>query len=92
MSAVMSQVKDPTKLFTGSAALGKIYALTSTNVSYSFLLTNGLSALTSGKGGVEQMTIPENGDWIDDYDMYGGQALAIDFDKYQQKLSELGLR
>ena len=32
ISAIINQIKDPTKLFTGSAAIGKIYALTSTNV------------------------------------------------------------
>ncbi|MCU9533710.1 LCP family protein [Streptococcus sp. CSL10205-OR2] len=92
MAAVIDQIKDPTKLFTGSAAIGKIYALTSTNVSYPFLISNGLSVVTSGKEGIQQETIPEFGDWIDDYDMYGGQGLAIDFDKYQNRLSELGLR
>ncbi|MGT2948136.1 LCP family protein [Streptococcus devriesei] len=91
MSAVMSQIKNPTKLFTGSAALGKIYALTSTNVSYGFLLSHGLSVMTNGKE-IEQVTIPENGDWIDDYDMYGGQALSINFKKYKKKLSKLGVR
>ncbi len=37
LTAVFQQVKDPTKLFTGSEALGKVFALTSTNVPYSFL-------------------------------------------------------
>ncbi|HEP1459773.1 LCP family protein [Streptococcus pyogenes] len=92
MSAVMSQIKDPTKLFTGSAAIGKIYALTSTNVSFPFVVKNGVSVLGSGKNGVEHVTIPENGDWVDEYDMYGGQALYIDFDKYQKTLAKLGLR
>ncbi|MDW5556594.1 LCP family protein [Streptococcus mutans] len=91
MSAIMSQIKDPTKLFTGSAALGKIYALTSTNISYGFLLSHGLSVLTNGKK-VEQVTVPDSGDWIDDYDIYGGQALSIDFDKYKKKLAHLGVR
>ncbi|WP_425262084.1 LCP family protein [Streptococcus castoreus] len=92
MSAVMSQIKDPTKLFTGSAAIGKIYALTSTNVSFPFLIQNGVSILGNGKNGVEHVTIPENGDWVDEYDMYGGQALYIDFAKYKKRLSKLGLR
>ncbi|HES2762125.1 TPA: LytR family transcriptional regulator, partial [Streptococcus pyogenes] len=48
--------------------------------------------LGSGKNGVEHVTIPENGDWVDEYDMYGGQALYIDFDKYQKMLAKLGLR
>lgn len=92
ISALVKQIKDPTKLFTGSAAIGKIYALTSTNVSYPFLLKEGLSVITSGQEGIEQTTIPAEGDWIDDYDMYGGLGIAIDFDKYQAELKELGLR
>ncbi len=35
MSAIMHQIKDPTKLFTGSEALGKVFAMTSTNVPFS---------------------------------------------------------
>ncbi|MDO4667004.1 MAG: LCP family protein [Streptococcus sp.] len=92
MTAVLQQVKDPTKLFTGSEALGKVFALTSTNVPYSFLLTNGLSLLSSSRNGVERMTIPANGDWVDAYDMYGGQGLLVDFEAYKEKLSQLGLR
>ena len=45
MSAVLEQIKDPTKLFTGSEALGKVFGMTSTNLPYSFLLTNGLSVI-----------------------------------------------
>lgn len=92
MSAIFSQIKDPTKLFTGSAAIGKIYSLTSTNISYPFLIKEGLGVLTSGKSGIEQTTIPAEGDWVDDYDMYGGKGISIDFDKYQKKLADLGLR
>ena len=92
MSAIIQQVKDPTKLFTGSEALGKVFALTSTNVPYSFLLTHGLSSLTNARNGVEKVTIPENGDWIDAYDMYGGQGLLVDFEAYKAKLAQLGLR
>lgn len=92
MSAIIQQIKDPTKLFTGSEALGKVFALTSTNVPYSFLLTHGLSSLTDARNGVEKVTIPENGDWIDAYDMYGGQGLLVDFEAYKAKLAQLGLR
>ena len=92
ISAIINQIKDPSKLFTGSAAIGKIYALTSTNISYPFLLKEGLSVITSGQEGIEQTTIPTEGDWTDDYDMYGGLGIAIDFDKYQEELKELGLR
>lgn len=92
ISAIINQIKDPSKLFTGSAAIGKIYALTSTNISYPFLLKEGLSLITSGQEGIEQTTIPAEGDWTDDYDMYGGLGIAIDFDKYQEELKELGLR
>ncbi|MFU2163242.1 LCP family protein [Streptococcus pluranimalium] len=92
LSEIMKQVKDPSKLFTGSEALGKIYALTSTNVSYPYLLKAGLTSLASGDFAIQKTTIPEQGDWIDEFDVYGGQGLAIDFDKYQEKLSDLGLR
>ena len=44
------------------------------------------------KEGIEQTTIPAEGDWTDDYDMYGGLGITIDFDKYQEELKELGLR
>ena len=33
-----------------------------------------------------------DGDWIDSYDLYGGQGIEIDFDSYQDKLKELGFR
>ena len=75
MTAVLQQIKDPTKLFTGSEALGKVFAMTSTNLPYTFLLTNGLSVLEGGqKCSEERLTVPELGDWVDDYDVYGGQA------------------
>lgn len=92
MQAVLSQIKDPTKFFTGSEALGKIYALTSTNISFPFILSNGLSGLTASQKGIERMSIPEQGDWIDEYDLYGGLGLLIDFEVYKQRLAELGLR
>ena len=34
-----------------------------------------------GKKGIEQKTIPEEGDWTDDYDMYGGLGISIDFNE-----------
>ena len=92
MSAIMHQIKDPTKLFTGSEALGKVFAMTSTNVPFSFLLTNGIGLVGSAGKGIERITIPENGDWVDAYDMYGGQGLLVDFDAYKKKLSQMGLR
>ena len=92
MSAIFQQIKDPTKLFTGSEAMGKVFALTSTNVPFSFLLTNGLSTIGDARNGIERVTVPENGDWVDDYDMYGGQGLLVDFDAYKEKLAQLGLR
>lgn len=92
MSAIMHQIKDPTKLFTGSEALGKVFAMTSTNVPFSFLLTNGIGLVGSAGKGIERVTIPENGDWVDAYDMYGGQGLLVDFDAYKKKLSQMGLR
>lgn len=87
--AMLQQVKDPVKLFTGSEALGKIMALTSTNVPYSFMLTNGLGVINSASN-IEQLTVPALGDWLDEYDLYGGQGLLIDFDKYKEQLAALG--
>ena len=92
MSAVFEQIKDPTKLFTGSEALGKVFAMTSTNLPYSFLLTNGLSVLEGAQNGIERLTVPELGDWVDDYDVYGGQALLVDQNKYKTKLAQMGMR
>lgn len=92
MTAVLQQIKDPTKLFTGSEALGKVFAMTSTNIPYTFLLTNGLSVLEGGQNGIERITVPELGDWVDDYDVYGGQALRVDQKAYQNKLAQMGFR
>lgn len=92
LTAIMTQIKDPTKLFTGAEAIGKVYALTSTNIPETFLLTNGIFAALDATNGIEQTTIPAFGDWIDEYDVYGGLGLKIDFEKYRQRLSELGLR
>lgn len=92
ITAVLQQIKDPTKLFTGSEALGKVFGMTSTNLPYTFLLTNGLSVLEGGQNGIEKLTIPELGDWVDDYDVYGGQALRVNQKAYQNKLSQMGFR
>ena len=92
MSAIMTQVKDPTKLFTGSEALGKVYALTPTTISPLFMVTNGLPAALDASIGMVQTTIPENGDWVEGYDIYDGVGLEIDFEKYSQRLAELGFR
>ena len=92
MTAVLQQIKDPTKLFTGSEALGKVFAMTSTNLPYTFLLTNGLSVLEGAQNGIEKLTVPELGDWVDGYDVYGGQSLRVDQAAYQTKLAQMGLR
>ncbi|NQG96579.1 LCP family protein [Streptococcus suis] len=92
MSAILTQVKDPTKLFTGSEAAGKVYALTSTNIPGTFVFTNGIFAALDGANGIEQTTVPEIGDWVDEYDVFGGSGLKIDFEKYKQRLAELGFR
>ena len=79
----MHQIKDPTKLFTGSKPSGRVFAMTSTNVPFSFLLTNGLGLVGSaGKGlnGDHQ----KMGIGSDSYDMYGGQGLLVDFDAYKE--------
>ncbi len=92
MSAVLEQIKDPTKLFTGSEALGKVFAMTSTNAPYTFLLTNGLPILQGVQNGIEKLTVPELGDWVDTYDVYGGLGLLVDQNKYQTKLAQMGMR
>ena len=92
MTAVLQQIKDPTKLFTGSEALGKVFAMTSTNLPYTFLLTNGLSVLEGAQNGIERLTVPELGDWVDDFDVYGGQSLRVDQKAYQNKLAQMGFR
>ena len=92
MTAVLQQIKDPTKLFTGSEALGKVFAMTSTNLPYTFLLTNGLSVLEGAQNGIEKLTVPELGDWVDDYDVYGGLGLVVNQNNYQNKLAQMGLR
>ena len=43
-------------------------------------------------GKVYSQTIPSDGDWVDNYDLYGGQGIEIDFDSYQAKLKKLGFR
>ena len=92
MSAVLEQIKNPTKLFTGSEALGKVFGMTSTNLPYSFLLTNGLSVIEGAQNGIERLTVPELGDWVDAYDVYGGQGLLVDQNKYRTKLAQMGMR
>ena len=92
MSAILQQIKDPTKLFTGSEALGKVFSMTSTNLPYTFLLTNGLSVLDGAQNGIERVTVPELGDWQDEFDVYGGQALRVDQNAYKNKLAQMRLR
>ncbi|MBZ2086672.1 LCP family protein [Streptococcus oralis] len=92
MSAVLEQIKDPTKLFTGLEALGKVFGMTSTNLPYTFLLTNGLSVIEGAQNGIERLTVPELGDWVDAYDVYGGQGLLVDQNKYRTKLAQMGMR
>ena len=92
MSAVLEQIKDPTKLFTGSEALGRVFGMTSTNLPYTFLLTNGLSVIEGAQNGIERLTVPELGDWVDAYDVYGGQGLLVDQNKYRTKLAQMGMR
>ncbi|HFU3800826.1 TPA: LCP family protein [Streptococcus suis] len=92
LSAVMTQAKNPMKLFSGAEAVGRIIAMTPTTVPQNFMLTQGMGIASDAANGIERLTIPENGDWIDDYDLYGGMALRVDFEKYQQRLADLGLR
>lgn len=52
MQAIMKQVKNPISLFKGSEALGKVYSLTSTNMSMTEMLDLGLSNAGSFKNGI----------------------------------------
>ncbi|HFR3976358.1 TPA: LCP family protein [Streptococcus suis] len=92
LSAVMTQAKNPMKLFSGAEAIGKVIAMTPTTVPQTFMFTQGMGIASDAANGIDRLTIPENGDWIDDYDLNGGMALRVDFEKYQQRLAELGLR
>ncbi len=89
MQAIMSGVKSPLTLFTGSSALGTIKGVTSTNVSDFFMLTHAPGLALDAAKGIESYTVPENGDWAEALDQYGGSGLLIDFDKYQAKLKNL---
>lgn len=89
MQAIMSGVKNPLTLFTGSSALGTIRGVTSTDVSNLFMLTHAPRILFDASKGIESYTVPENGDWIDQLDQYGGAGLLIDFDKYNDKLKDI---
>ena len=89
MKAIMSGVKNPLTLFTGSSALGTIKGVTSTDLTNSFMLTKAPRLLFDASKGIESHTVPENGDWVDAMDQYGGAGLLIDFDKYQAKLKDL---
>lgn len=51
MQAVMKQLKNPLNLFNGPEALGKVYSLTSTNMSMTDMLDLGLSNAGSFKKG-----------------------------------------
>ncbi len=89
MQAIMSGVKSPLTLFTGSSALGTIKGVTSTNVSDFFMLTHAPGLALDAAKGIESYTVPENGDWVEALVQYGGSGLLIDFDKYQAKLKNL---
>lgn len=91
VSTVMSKVKNPLTLFTGSAALGTARAVTMSNIPNSWFLFHGFGLMKDGKQGINSVTIPS----IDDsslqngYDIYGGLGLLVDLDKYKSKAQEL---
>lgn len=89
MKAIVSGVKNPLSLFTGSSALGTIRGVTSTDISNFYLLMHAPGILLDASKGIENYTVPENGDWIDQTDQYGGSGLLIDFDKYNAKLKNI---
>lgn len=91
IAAVLSQVKNPLRLFSGAEALGKVYALMATDVPFDLVLAQAWPMIT-GQIRIERATIPELGDWTEAYDVYGGLGLDIDREAYSQRLLELGLR
>ncbi len=92
LAALISQAKNPMKLFSGAEALGQVYAMTPTTVPQSFMWLQGTGILLDAAKGIERSTVPEIYDWVEDYDIYGGLGLRIDFAKYQDQLAQLGLR
>lgn len=92
LGLLLRQLINPLTLLRGAEALGKAYALTSTNLSLPRLLGLGAQLLLAGTQGVDHQTIPAQGDWEEAYDQYGGLGLLIDFEAYQYRLEELGLR
>lgn len=89
MKAIMSGVKNPLTLFTGSSALGTIRGVTSTDISNLYMLMHAPRIIFDASKGIENYTVPENGDWTDQMDQYGGAGLLIDFDKYNAKLKDI---
>ena len=88
MSTVITKLKNPLVLFTGSSALGTARAVTMTNIPNSFFLTNGLGTLFGMQGGLNSTTIPAVNDWTNAYDKYGGLGLSIDMNKYKTLAQE----
>ncbi|GAB2024287.1 LCP family protein [Lactovum odontotermitis] len=90
MSTLMSKVKNPLSLFTGSSALGTAKALTETNIPDSFFVTNGLSTVWDAKNGTSKMTVPEleKADYENQYDQYGGLGLGIDIGSYKTRIEQ----
>lgn len=91
LSAIAQQVKNPTKLFTGAEALGKMYGMMSTNMSFGFLLTNGVGVIGSASNGIESLTIPEDGSYSEGLADDGGVGLDINFVSAINKLRGLGM-
>ncbi|AYG00732.1 LCP family protein [Lactococcus allomyrinae] len=89
LETVMSKMKNPLTLFTGSSALGTTRAVTMTNIPNSFLLTSGIKSLFDMKNGIKSTTIPNNNDWQNAYDRYGGLGLSIDMVKYKAEAEKL---
>jgi LCP family protein required for cell wall assembly len=88
LEAIVANAKSPATLFTGMSAIGTIRTVTSTDVPNSEILFQGLPAMIQAKNLVTE-TLPANGDWTIGYDMYWGQGLSIDYDKYRAIAQEL---
>lgn len=77
MSAVMSQMKNPLSVVRAPEALGRLVGYMSTDIPTSFMLLNSPSLVLKGTGGIERLTVPVEGSWIDNYYDYAGSVLEI---------------
>lgn len=92
IETLVNELKSPSKLFSSVETIGMAYSLTSTNLPLSEIFKDGLSVVRAKDKGIVHQSIPEAGEYEEDYDYEGGSALLVDFDKYQDVLADLKMR